>query len=207
MLLLANGDQVAYSGGLPDALNTDLATTLRQQYPLEPARPELPAGFASGRQRSYDFLGAIYGRTKDNVASRLESVTIGGKRVAMAPQAAAAIRKADLDRIGRENPGLRKFLQPDGAFMWRKIAGEDAMSAHSWGIAVDFSAKHAPYWRWSRQMPHPMQKTYPQKIVEAMENAGFIWGGKWHEYDLMHFEYRPELLCKARLGAIAKQRR
>ena len=26
-----------------------------------------------------------------------------------------------------------------------------------------------------------------------------IWGGKWHEYDLMHFEYRPEIMAKAHL--------
>ena len=26
-----------------------------------------------------------------------------------------------------------------------------------------------------------------------------IWGGKWHEYDLMHFEYRPEIMAKARV--------
>ena len=28
---------------------------------------------------------------------------------------------------------------------------------------------------------------------------GFIWGGKWSEFDLMHFEYRPELILLARL--------
>ena len=48
-------------------------------------------------------------------------------------------------------------------------------------------------------MPHPLQKTYPAAIVKAFEDEGFIWGGKWHEYDLMHFEYRPELICKARI--------
>ena len=35
--------------------------------------------------------------------------------------------------------------------------------------------------------------------MAAFENEGFIWGGKWHEYDLMHFEYRPEIICKARV--------
>ena len=37
------------------------------------------------------------------------------------------------------------------------------------------------------------------EIVRAFEAEGFIWGGKWHEYDLMHFEYRPEIMAKARL--------
>jgi hypothetical protein len=35
---------------------------------------------------------------------------------------------------------------------------------------------------------------YPQAIVDAFEAEGFIWGGKWHSFDFMHFEYRPELL-------------
>jgi hypothetical protein len=32
-----------------------------------------------------------------------------------------------------------------------------------------------------------------------MERFGFIWGGKWHHFDGMHFEYRPELILYARL--------
>ena len=38
-------------------------------------------------------------------------------------------------------------------------------------------------------------------LCRAFEDAGFIWGGKWHEFDLMHFEYRPELICKAKRRA------
>ena len=30
--------------------------------------------------------------------------------------------------------------------------------------------------------------------AHIFERHGFIWGGKWHHYDTMHFEYRPELL-------------
>ena len=32
------------------------------------------------------------------------------------------------------------------------------------------------------------------EIVRIFEKHGFIWGGKWHHYDTMHFEYRPELV-------------
>jgi hypothetical protein len=37
---------------------------------------------------------------------------------------------------------------------------------------------------------------YPQAIVELFEKQGFIWGGTWSHFDLMHFEYCPELLQK-----------
>ena len=45
-----------------------------------------------------------------------------------------------------------------------------------------------------------LQTAYPREIVAAFEAQGFIWGGKWYHYDIMHFEYRPELLAKARLA-------
>ena len=44
-----------------------------------------------------------------------------------------------------------------------------------------------------------LQAEYPWEIVAAFEAQGFIWGGKWYHYDIMHFEYRPELLAKAQL--------
>ncbi|MBQ9537217.1 MAG: M15 family metallopeptidase [Desulfovibrionaceae bacterium] len=66
-------------------------------------------------------------------------------------------------------------------------------------MAFDIGAKQgATYWRWCKLRPHPLQQTYPHEIVKSFEDTGFIWGGKWHEYDIMHFEYRPELICKAR---------
>ena len=38
---------------------------------------------------------------------------------------------------------------------------------------------------------------YPWEIVLIFEKYGFIWGGKWHHYDTVHFEYRPEMLSSA----------
>ena len=96
---------------------------------------------------------------------------------------------------------MRALLVSNGGFTWRRVAGEDYLSPHAFGIAIDISPGRATYWRWSPQRPHPLQKTYPAAIVEAFERQGFVWGGKWHEYDLMHFEYRPEIICKARLSS------
>jgi hypothetical protein len=120
-----------------------------------------------------------------------------------AAQALAEVGPA-LAAAARDTPSLAALLNPAGGFMWRNIAGEKRLSPHAFGIALDLSPDFAPYWRWSRRnryaevTPHPLQQEYPAAIVEAFEAHGFIWGGKWHEYDIMHFEYRPELVCKAR---------
>ena len=72
------------------------------------------------------------------------------------------------------------------------------LSPHSFGIAVDLNPDKGPYWQWSKLRPHPLQKTFPSAIVSLFEDNGFIWGGKWEHFDLMHFEYRPELIIKAK---------
>jgi hypothetical protein len=46
----------------------------------------------------------------------------------------------------------------------------------------------------------PLSKRWhpPEQVIEAFEENGFIWGGKWHRFDTVHFEYRPEILSLAR---------
>jgi hypothetical protein len=90
-----------------------------------------------------------------------------------------------------------------GSYNRRDIAGTDRLSPHSWGIALDLHK--GTYWRWSR-VSGPMEllalrSAYPWEIIAAFEEQGFIWGGKWYHFDTMHFEYRPELLARARLAS------
>ncbi|MDO4403167.1 MAG: M15 family metallopeptidase, partial [Clostridiaceae bacterium] len=40
--------------------------------------------------------------------------------------------------------------------------------------------------------------SYPKELVKAFEDNGFVWGGKWAKFDILHFEYRPEIILKAR---------
>lgn len=199
-LTLANGKRLLYVTRKNEGLATDIKEAMAQPYPLEPERPPTPSGFAPGRKRAYDMLNALYGADATRIARNLHYVSFLNRKLAMAPQAAAAFEKvkADLAHLA-QNVAMRSWLIPEGAFHWRKIAGENVLSSHSYGIAVDIGVKKSPYWRWSKVMPHPLQKTYPSDIVSAFERHGFIWGGKWHEYDLMHYEYRPELVCKARM--------
>ena len=199
-LSLHNGRAVPYQNPEFDGegLNVDVKTSLHAPYPLEPERP-LPAS-SPGRKRPYDFFFALYGNEPREVQKKLSPVSFNGSRLYLTEQAAASLNKAarELTTL-TEIPELKKYLKPDGAYYWRKIAGEPWLSAHSFGIAIDLGANAAPYWRWQKKLPHPLQKTYSDKIVKIMEDNGFIWGGKWREYDLMHFEYRPELICKAKM--------
>lgn len=203
-IVFKNGQRVLYEDPGRDygnSLEVDIKTSMATPYSLEPERVPTPAGHSPGRKRSYALLEALYGKNAAEVKSGLVASRLAGSSVSLSPAAAAAFSEAlpELTALAGGDSGLRKYLKPDGGFYWRKIAGEEHLSAHSYGIAFDIGSKYAPYWRWSRQNPHPAQQTYPAAIVSALEKRNFIWGGKWHEYDLMHFEYRPEIICKAKL--------
>ena len=119
-------------------------------------------------------------------------------------------------------------LQND-TFVWRLVAGTKTLSNHSFGTAIDMQPSNGTeYWVWDlRQMVHegravwkensartdlhdilnyePLTNAdYPSKVVEAFEKHGFIWGGKWYRYDIMHFEFRPEFFPALKLACGAK---
>lgn len=99
-------------------------------------------------------------------------------------------------------PQFHKYLQnPGGTFVWRKIAGTDRLSMHSFGMTIDINVAYSDYWRWVHKVDDengtlniPYKNRIPMELVQIFEEYGFIWGGKWYHYDTMHFEYRPELL-------------
>jgi hypothetical protein len=85
-----------------------------------------------------------------------------------------------------------------GGFNWRPIAGTESLSAHSFGIAIDLNPDLGGYWKWDKGDASDMKRRidYPAEIISIFEKHGFVWGGKWYHFDLMHFEYRPELAGK-----------
>jgi hypothetical protein len=88
---------------------------------------------------------------------------------------------------------------------WRNIANSSSKSFHSYATAIDIqeklqAGKHS-YWLWSAQnglswweIPYEDRQHPPDAVVKLFESYGFIWGGKWAQFDTMHFEYRPEVL-------------
>lgn len=201
VLYAAAPDAEALTNGHESEWVVSVRTSMAEPYPLEPERPDTPLGVSPGRRRSYDLMQALYGANLKTVSSHLVQARLMGQSLHLSPAAAQAMNRADavLSPQVANEPRLRALLKMDGGFAWRRIAGENRLSPHAFGIAFDISPGIATYWRWSKLRPHPLQKNYPASIVAAFENEGFIWGGKWHEYDLMHFEYRPEIICKARV--------
>lgn len=181
--------------------------SMAEIYPLEPDRPTPGPDERPGRVRSMPLLQALYGQNEETVRTGLVPVRLHGAALRLNIRAGVSVALVQVDAaltaLGQENPTLAATMKPyilplGGGFFWRQIQGENRLSPHSFGMAVDLNPKKGAYWRWSGGTSHPEQARYPQEIVATFESAGFIWGGKWREYDLMHFEYRPEIICKAR---------
>lgn len=233
-LVLSTGQRLMYDDGRTDAApaeagpardrraadaqqnlaSPDIRTMMAQVYPLGPVDDQSahPApGFDPGRSRVQELFTALYGASeaqvrKNCVPVRFDGHTLPANARFGAAQALERVWKR-IETLLPQHPEFLPVLRPLGeTLVWRVIAGTKRLSMHSFGIALDVNPK-LPYWRWE---PHPETipaqcKAFPPEILAAFEAEGFIWGGKWASFDLMHFEYRPELILKAR--ALAQQAR
>lgn len=187
-----------------DWLNApDIEDTLSVTYPRGDASP--PAKDVDpGRARNEAFFNKVYGDCRNReVAKNLVSIvwlpSKKGQRLAFnkVNGAAAALEAVsrDLDQLPAR---FDRYLFPSGGtYNCRVIAGTSRLSAHSHAIAIDIALRHTDYWRQAKpgkDGTYAYKNKIPMEIVRIFEKHGFIWGGKWHHYDTMHFEYRPELL-------------
>jgi hypothetical protein len=189
----------------------DIEDMFLQVYPLTNPTDRLPRDFDPGRYRAEAFFLALYGASESAVARNCVPVEFCGHTVKFNTRcgAADALRavSADLAKVFAQKPDLRVYTQKlAGTFNWRKIAGTQRLSNHSFGTAIDLNLDKAAYWRWQTpaQLETFSRKNWPNEIVETFERHGFIWGGKWWHFDTMHFEYRPEIIAyaKANRGSI-----
>jgi hypothetical protein len=118
-----------------------------------------------------------------------------------------ALRVAD-PQVDSFLSGLREI----NGYSFRDVAGTATRSLHSFGLALDLIPRsyHGKdsYWMWAMSkhpdwwtIPYERRWMIPLPIIQAFEDEGFIWGGKWLFFDTMHFEYRPEILLLARESA------
>lgn len=156
------------------------------------------------------FFRKMYGGTVKEVKQHIVTIywmpKVFGHRYPIRVTSVNGIDKK-LQRVSAEleklPPKYYKYLEnPAGGFYWRNVAGQSYLSAHSFGIAMDINSHYGNYWLWDVKKYKcgvsklPNHNHIPMQIVQIFENEGFYWGGHWHFYDTMHFEYRPELFLQ-----------
>lgn len=157
----------------------------------------------SGRIRNVEFFKKIYGNSKIEVESKIVEIIWCPKLVKQKIKVTTVngfdktIKKliVELD----QHPEFKDYITNiGGTFNWRKIAGTNRLSLHSFGMTIDINIKYSNYWQWDCKCKNEnsilgYKNRIPKKLVQIFEKYGFIWGGKWLHYDTMHFEYRPEM--------------
>jgi flavodoxin len=172
-------------------------------------RPSTNPG--AGRSAFYEAIWQAH--TREESLSRQRSVVFLGKTV--------QVHQGIIDPLGRVEESILSLAESDeevrewlkslrsiSGWNWRNIAGSQTRSFHAYGVALDLQV--APqtgmetYWQWTaakgvdwRSVPSDKRQNPPSPVIEAFEAQGFAWGGKWHLYDTMHFEYRPEIMVLA----------
>ncbi|WZL75069.1 M15 family metallopeptidase [Clostridiaceae bacterium 35-E11] len=183
--------------------NPDLQDMMEQIYPLREIHRLMEKDFDPGRVRVYPLLKEVYGKHQKEVESNLVNVRVGYKQYPFNRnnKAAEALQRAmeELGLLLEQQKDIYPFLYPaSGTFNYRIIAGTNRLSPHAFGTAIDLARDKRDYWKWaSREAGEKRLQSYPKEIVEVFEKYHFIWGGKWGHFDILHFEYRPELILKA----------
>jgi len=184
--------------------NPDIQDMFEQIYPLNEIKELLPNHYNPGIVRIYPLLHEVYGKNKGGIIQNLVKVSIGYKFVEFNKNngAADALKSVikELLPLARQSHKIYAACFPSsGTFNYRLIAGTSRLSAHAFGIAIDLNNNKYDYWRYAtREQGQERLESYPQEVVRVFEKYGFVWGGKWGNFDIMHYEYRPEIILKAR---------
>lgn len=187
--------------------NPDIQDMMEQIYPLNDINSLLEVNYDPGRIRMYPLLKEVYGGSREQVQSALAGVKIGYTSCQFnkrnnAAEALKCVMK-ELIPLTNSKGNIYNCVFPlGGTFNYRVISGTNRLSPHSFGIAIDLSSNKWDYWKWaSRSQGEKRLDSYPREIVEIFEKNDFIWGGKWGHFDILHFEYRPEIIMKSRYFA------
>jgi hypothetical protein len=207
-IVMKSGKKIIYDDKITKAAaqrleNADLQDTLQEAYPLGETATLMQDNKDPGRYRCYELLQQVYGKNRGDIEKRLESTTFvyGSLLFNSSNNASAALGKAGKIILPIMNePKVSKAVYPgSGTYNYRVIAGTGHLSPHAYGIAIDLARDSRDYWQWAaREEGAKRIKDYPPEVVKAFEDNGFIWGGKWWHFDILHFEYRPEIILKAK---------
>ena len=155
----------------------------------------------------FDDLWRIHDRNE--ALSRMQTFRLFGKNIIVhyLILEELALVEEHILAAGKKDSKVQKWIDTVDiaeTWNWRIIAETQSRSFHSYGLALDFLPKKLEqhsYWVWTTReredwwnVPYSERYHPPDAVIKAFEKFGFTWGGKWNEYDTMHFEYRPEIL-------------
>ncbi|MCT8977428.1 M15 family metallopeptidase [Clostridium sp. CX1] len=190
--------------------NPDLQDMMEQVYPLSTDLKLMDKNFDPGRCRAYGILNEVYGSSQQQIQSNLARVNFGYTPLQFNDKnkAAESLKDVmkDLTPLIERNSAIRAAVIPcSGTFNYRLISGTNRLSPHSFGIAIDLARDRRDYWKWANEEQGQKRlDSYPREVVEIFEKNNFIWGGKWGHFDILHFEYRPEIILKARYFGVKR---
>lgn len=208
-ILMKSGNKILYDDRIKKSFdeklnNPDLQDMMEQIYPINDINTIMEKNIDPGRIRVDSFLKEVYGKSKKEVELNLKNVSLSYKYFTFNKNnnAAKALKDSieELTLLAKNNSKIYSSLFPSsGTYNYRVIAGTNRLSPHSFGIAIDLKRDNRDYWKWASIAEGQKRLSeYPREIVRVFEKNGFVWGGKWHHFDILHFEYRPEIIIKAR---------
>jgi hypothetical protein len=128
----------------------------------------------SGRIRNEAFFKKIYGNSKSEVEKNLVEIVWCPKLVNQKIKVTSIngidtiVKKlsAELDN----HPEYKNYIQNiGGTFNWRKIAGTNRLSMHSFGMTIDINTKFSNYWQWDCKCKNEDAKlSYKNKIPKNL---------------------------------------
>jgi hypothetical protein len=207
-LMMKSGKRILYDDNRIKSLeekmnNPDLQDMMEQKYPLSHVTKLMDKNFDPGRIRVYGLLNEVYGGSKQKVESSLVNVSVGKTyQFNENNKAAQSLQNAmkELIPLSQNRKDIAPYVFPcSGTYNYRVISETNRLSPHAFGIAIDFARDKKDYWKWaSPEQGQERLASYPREMVEILEKNDFVWGGKWGHFDILHFEYRPEIIIQAR---------
>ncbi|MEG0297484.1 MAG: M15 family metallopeptidase [Clostridium sp.] len=208
-LVMKSGKKIIYDDKLvknyeQKIFKADIQDTLEDLYPLDSINEVREENRDPGRFRVYGFLNEVYGSGEAGVKKNLSnfSTNYGNLLFNKANNAGDNLKKSldEAANLAKSEPRVGGFVYPTcGTFNYRVVQDTGLLSPHSYGIAIDLNKNDSDYWKWvNKEKGSKRIAEYPKELVKIFENNGFVWGGKWAHFDILHFEYRPEIILKAK---------
>ncbi len=177
---------------------------MEEIYPIDTTRKLMEKDQNPGRNRVYDLLSEVYGNGKSAIEHNLKNTNLVYRNLQFNGnnKASESLQRVfkEITSMGAKNGNIYSSVFPlNGTYNYRLIAGTNKLSPHAYGIAIDLNRDKRDYWKWaSREEGQKRLDVYPEQVVATFQKNNFIWGGKWGHFDTLHFEYRPEIIMKAK---------